>query len=124
MVLYTAWLIDQKTTAGARREIAACKVETARVADSIIRRAIHLHGALGISNELPLGRNLVMAQIHGIHDGPTEVHQVTVARQVLKGYAPAEHVFGSAWLPPRVEAARKRYAEVMAKAGASEPARA
>jgi acyl-CoA dehydrogenase len=117
MVLYTAWLIDQQKgyTPDVRKHIAACKVETARIYDSIVRRAIHLHGALGISNVLPLGRELMYAEINGIHDGPTEVHQVTVARQVLANYQPSDFVFGSWYEPPKIEAAQKRYAEELAK---------
>ncbi len=117
MVLYTAWLIDQHKayTPDVRKHIAACKVETARIADAVIRRAMHLHGALGVTNEMPFGRDLMSAQIHGIHDGPTEVHQVTVARQVLRGYKAAEHVFGSSWIPPKMEAARARYETELVK---------
>ena len=31
-----------------------CKVEMARVQQDILERAVHLHGALGVSRELPL----------------------------------------------------------------------
>ena len=49
----------------------------------------------------------------GIADGPTEVHKVTIARQVLKEYQPSEGLFPSAHLPPRREAARKRFADLL-----------
>ncbi len=46
-----------------------------------------------------------------IYDGPDEVHKVTVARQVLKRYAPAdvptEHV------PTRREAAKTKFADLL-----------
>ena len=113
LVLYTAWLIDQHTTAGARKEIAACKVECARVLHDVVQRAMHIHGALGVSNEMPLGGLWMLAPVMAIVDGPTEVHQVTIARQVLKGYRPSDSRFPTAWLPPRIDDARARFAEVL-----------
>lgn len=110
MVRYTAWLIDQQSTAGARAEIAACKVLAAQVLQDVVGRAIHLHGALGMTNELPLAAMWQSLPAMGIADGPTEVHEVTVARQVLKGYRPSDSAWPSTWLPPRVAAARERYA--------------
>lgn len=49
----------------------------------------------------------------GIVDGPTEVHQVTISRQVLEDYRPLPDEFPTAWLPPRIEAARERFAEAL-----------
>lgn len=43
-------------------------------------------------------------------DGPTEVHKVTVAKEVLRHRKPANGPFPSPHLPPRIEAARKKYA--------------
>jgi acyl-CoA dehydrogenase len=74
---------------------------------------MHIHGALGVSNEMPLGAMWMLAPTMGIVDGPTEVHQITIARQVLKDYRPAESMFPSAWLPPRIEEARARFAGVL-----------
>jgi acyl-CoA dehydrogenase len=64
---------------------------------------------------MPLMSLVTEAAVMGLADGPTEVHKVTVARQVLLGYSPAEGRFPSAWLPPRTEAARVRYAEILAR---------
>jgi acyl-CoA dehydrogenase len=113
MVLHTAWLIDQNTTAGARREVAACKVLTEQVLHDVAWRAMHLHGALGITNELPLMSLIEEAAVMGLADGPTEVHKVTVARQVLRHHSPTESTFPSAWLPPRIAAARERYLDLL-----------
>jgi acyl-CoA dehydrogenase len=38
-------------------------------------------------------------------DGPTEVHQTTVAKQVLRGYQPADGLWPSEYLPARRAAA-------------------
>jgi acyl-CoA dehydrogenase len=112
-VLHTAWLIDQRRTAGVRKEIAACKVLAAKVLHDVVGRAIQVHGALGVSNEMPLAGLWMVAAMMGIMDGPTEVHRVTVARQVLKGYRPATGPWPSAHLPARIAAARAKFAEVL-----------
>jgi acyl-CoA dehydrogenase len=114
MVIHTAWLIDQKTTAGVRKEIAACKIEATTVLHDVVARAIQVHGALGCSNELPLAELWTFAPTMGLMDGPTEVHQITIARDVVKRTPPAIGAYPSTWLPPRVEAAQARYATAIA----------
>lgn len=106
LVLYTAWLIDQGRARDARTYIAAVKVQTAEVLHDVVRRAMHVHGALGCSNEMPLARMWQTAPVLGIADGPTEVHKITVARHVLKGHAPYEGLWPRDYLPERVAAAR------------------
>ena len=110
-VLYTAWLIDQNTTAGTRKEIAAVKVLTAQVLHDVVYRAMHVHGALGVSNEMPFGGLWMQVPVMGIVDGPTEVHKATVARQVLKDYRPAPGLWPTQHLPGRIEAAKAKFAE-------------
>jgi acyl-CoA dehydrogenase len=51
------------------------------------------------------------AFVMGIADGPTEVHKVTVAKQVLKDYRPDNDLFPSYHLPKLREAARDKYAQ-------------
>ncbi|MFI6595633.1 acyl-CoA dehydrogenase family protein [Nonomuraea sp. NPDC050536] len=111
LVLHTAWLIDQSSTREARTQIAACKVAAARVFHDVVYRAMHIHGALGVSNETPLGRLWQAAPLMGIMDGPTEVHQASIARRVLKGYEPAPGPWPTEFLPEKIEAARAKYAD-------------
>src|SRR3954469_15222542 len=113
MVLHAAWVIDQVGGHKARKEIAAVKVATAKVLKDIVFRAMHVHGSLGVSNEMPLIGMWTMAPVMGIADGPTEVHKVTVARQVLKTYEPSPGLFPTQHLPARVAAAREQFAEVI-----------
>ena len=54
-----------------------------------------------------------MMPVMGIADGPTEVHKVTIARQVLKQYSASEGLFPTAHLPPRREAARAKFADLL-----------
>jgi acyl-CoA dehydrogenase len=113
MVLHAAWVIDQVGGHKARKEIGAVKVATAKVLKDIVFRAMHVHGSLGVSNEMPLIGMWTMAPVMGIADGPTEVHKVTVARQVLKGYQPSPGLFPTQHLPGRIAAAREQFAEII-----------
>jgi acyl-CoA dehydrogenase len=113
LVIQAAWKIDQVGGAKARREIAVVKVLTPKVLHDIVYASLHLHGSLGTSNEMPLIGMYSMAPVMGIADGPTEVHKVTIARSVLKEHSPAEGLFPSAHLPPRQDAARKRFANLL-----------
>jgi acyl-CoA dehydrogenase len=111
-VLYVAWSIDQTHDAKAvRKDIAAIKVLTPQVLHNVVQRSIQIHGALGVSNEMPLGGLWVAAAVMGLVDGPTEVHRTTVARQVLKGYTPVEGLWPSQHLPARLAAAREKFAQ-------------
>src|SRR5690606_11004850 len=85
---------EGETTAhGVREEIAACKVLAARVMHDVIHRALHIHGALGVSKDTRLSRMWQRVPAMGIVDGPTEVHISTVARQVLRDHKAYEGVW-------------------------------
>ena len=126
LVMYVAWCIDQGADRRSiRRDIAAIKVLTPKVLHDVTQRAIQVHGALGVSDEMPLGGLWMAAPIMGLVDGPTEVHRNTVARQVLKGYEPVEGLWPSQHLPARVARARAKYAdhpEALASASGGEEA--
>jgi len=113
LVLYTAWHIDQGHHDKIRTYIAAVKVQMAEVLHDVVRREVQVHGALGCSNEMPLARMWMTVPIMAIADGPTEVHKVTVARQVLKDYGPADGAWPSRFLPERTEEATRRVAEAL-----------
>ena len=101
-VLYTAWQIDRyQDYQRVRKDIAAIKVLTPKVLHDVVQRAIQVHGALGVTDELPLMSMSLTAQVLALADGPTEVHQVTVARQLLREYTPADGLWPSAHIPTR-----------------------
>jgi acyl-CoA dehydrogenase len=111
-VLYVAWEIDQyQDYRKVRHDIAAVKVLTAQVLHDIVQRSIQVHGALGVSNELPLGGYWMMVPVMGLVDGPSEVHRVTVARQILKRYQAAPGAWPTEHLPEKLAAARAKFAE-------------
>jgi acyl-CoA dehydrogenase len=114
LVLRTAWLIDKHNDyKRVRKDIAAVKVAMPKVYHDVVQRAMHLHGALGISNEMPFSRMMVGAQVMAIADGPTEVHKITLATQLLKDYQPNEGLWPSAHIPTRRAAARAHFASAL-----------
>lgn len=122
LTLQAAWKMDQLHAAGrhaseARVEIGVIKFWGARVLYNVIDRAIQIHGSLGYTTDLPLESMYRAARAARIYDGPDEVHKVTVARQILKGYRPSdpptEHV------PTRRAAALERFADLLDSAAVS-----
>jgi acyl-CoA dehydrogenase len=114
MVLHTAWEIDKYNDyKRVRKDIAAVKVVMPTVLHDIAWRAMQVHGALGVTNEMPFLGMVTGAAVMGLADGPTEVHKVTVAKQVLRGYKPSEDIWPSEWLPRKRDAARERFAEYL-----------
>jgi acyl-CoA dehydrogenase len=110
-VLYTAWSIDKYSDyRKVRKDIAAIKVLMPGVLHDIAQRALQVHGALGASNEMPFHRMMLGASVLGLADGPTEVHKVTVAKQVLRDYKPSDDLWPSQHLPKKLAAARAKFA--------------
>ena len=114
LVLRTAWLIDKhQDYKMVRKDIAAVKVAMPKVYHDVAQRAMQLHGALGISNEMPFTGMMAAAQVMAIADGPTEVHKITLGTQLLKGYKPVDGLWPSGHIPTMRDAARARYAELV-----------
>ena len=114
LVLHTAWKIDRfQDYQRVRKDIAAVKVVMPTVLTDVVTRAIQVHGALGVSNELPLAGMLLAGPILGLADGPTEVHKVTVARQVLRDHRPSDDLWPTRHLPRLRAQAHERYAELL-----------
>jgi acyl-CoA dehydrogenase len=110
LVMYTAWLIDQSSTAAVRQYVGACKVLAAQVLSDIAERTVHIHGALGVSNMMGLTSG---GAAMGLVDGPTEVHKIQIARQVLKDHRPHADGWPSQLRPRRLVAARHRFEEMV-----------
>ena len=82
----------------------------ASVLFNVIDRAIQVHGALGYSTDLPLEGMYRIARNFRISDGADEVHKVTIARQLLRGYEPVEG-WPSEHVPTRRAAALEQFAD-------------
>ena len=111
-VLYAAWLLDQdrEYSRRVRREISAVKASMPGVLKDVVYRALHLHGSLGMSNETPLMDMWQYVPEMGIVDGPTEVHKVSVARDILRDAAPAPGPFPTYFVPDTRAAAEAKFA--------------
>jgi len=113
-VLYTAWEIDEYNDyKRVRKDIATAKVVMPTVLHDIAWRAMQVHGALGTTNEMPLFQMIHGAAMLGLADGPTEVHKVTVARQILRDYRGTDDMWPSEWIPRKIEDAKQRYAHLL-----------
>jgi acyl-CoA dehydrogenase len=113
-VLYTAWEIDKYNDyQKVRKDIATAKVVMPTVLHDIAWRAMQVHGALGTTNEMPFFQMIHGAAVMGLADGPTEVHKVTVARQVVRDYKASDDVWPTEWIPKRLEAARAKFAKYL-----------
>jgi acyl-CoA dehydrogenase len=53
------------------------------------------------------------ASVMGIADGPTEVHKITVARQLLKDYRPTTGMWPTEWIPGKLDAAKAKFADLV-----------
>ncbi|HVY02333.1 MAG TPA: acyl-CoA dehydrogenase family protein, partial [Caulobacterales bacterium] len=115
-VLHCAWKIDKyKDYTKVRKDIAGVKVAMPKVYQDIAAKALHLHGAIGTTDEMPFKGMVNAAFVMGIADGPTEVHKVTVAKQVLKDYKPDNDLFPAYHLPKKREAAQNKYGPILDK---------
>jgi acyl-CoA dehydrogenase len=113
-VLYTAWEIDKYNDyKRVRKDIATAKVVMPTVLHDIAWRAMQVHGALGTTNEMPFFQMIHGAGVMGLADGPTEVHKVTVARQVLRGYKATDDMWPTEWIPKKIDEAKAKYAEYL-----------
>jgi acyl-CoA dehydrogenase len=86
LTMKAAWLMDTVGAKGARFEIAAIKVVAARVATTVIDRAIQLFGGAGVSDDWPLAQLWTYVRTVRIVDGPDDVHLMQIARRELRKY--------------------------------------
>lgn len=114
LVLQTAWKIDRYQDYNkVRGDIAAVKILSERVMVEVASKAIHLHGALGISNEMLFGEWLLWGHALGLADGPSEVHKITLARQLLRARPATAEGFPSQHVPTGAQAASEKFAEAL-----------
>jgi acyl-CoA dehydrogenase len=113
-VMHAAWTVDQGDARAAREVIAGVKVAAPRALNDVVSRCIQVHGALGLSNQLPLGEWIQQVYALALADGPVEVHQLNLAKSLLKAHTPAEGPWPSELIDTRLEKARQRYGQVSA----------
>lgn len=114
LVLRTAWLIDKhQDYKRVRKDIAAVKAVMPKLLHDIAARALHLHGSIGVSDEMPFVHSVVNSFFLGLADGPTEVHKVTVAREILDTYEACDELFPAYHLPRQRAKALSQYGDML-----------
>jgi alkylation response protein AidB-like acyl-CoA dehydrogenase len=86
LTLEAAWTIDRKGYAEARELVSLIKFHVAGVLQRVVDRAVQVHGALGLTDDTPLGMFYAHERAARIYDGPDEVHKVVVAKRILARY--------------------------------------
>ncbi|MEJ7786382.1 MAG: acyl-CoA dehydrogenase family protein [Solirubrobacteraceae bacterium] len=82
MVLHTAWKVENGLPH--RQEVAMVKTFVSEAFGRIVDRAVQIHGAAGIAMDLPISTWYQDARAARIYDGASEVHRMTIARELLK----------------------------------------
>jgi acyl-CoA dehydrogenase len=82
MVLHTAYKVEHGLPH--RQEVAMTKTFVSEAFGRIIDRAVQIHGAAGVATDLPIGQWYADARAARIYDGASEVHRMTIARELLK----------------------------------------
>ena len=87
MTLHAAWKIENLGVKEAREDIALIKFFVAGVMQNVIDRALQVHGGLGMTDDTIISFFYRHERAARIYDGPDEVHKMSVARWILKGYS-------------------------------------
>ena len=82
MVLHSAWKIEEGRDF--KQEVAMVKVHVSEALGHVVDRAIQICGSLGYSGDLPLERFYRDARAARLYDGPSEVHRMVIARNLVK----------------------------------------
>lgn len=110
LVLETAWLLDESHDYRAvRRNISAVKATAPVVLHDVASAALQIHGSLGLSNDMPFMDWIAQSYRVGLSDGPTDIHKVVVAKEVLRGYEPGDESFPDYFRPTARAAALERF---------------
>jgi len=84
LVLKTAWLMDTVGNKRAMTEIQAIKIAVPRAVQTIVDRAIQVHGGAGVSSDTPLAELYAGIRSLRLADGPDEVHLASLGRAELR----------------------------------------
>jgi len=75
----------------AKIDASICKIHATETSFRVLDRCIQIFGGLGVSHEMPLERWFREARIRRIGEGPSEVHRMVVARDILSRHGGTRH---------------------------------
>ncbi len=81
LVYEAAWKADRGEDI--KHEASVCKVFGTETAGRVVDRCIQIFGGMGVSRELPLERWYRELRIKRIGEGPSEIHRMVIARNLL-----------------------------------------
>lgn len=84
LTLRTAWRIQQAGWKAARRDISMIKFVVANTMQSVVDRALQVHGGLGMTDDTLLAFYYRQERAARIYDGPDEVHKLALGRHLLR----------------------------------------
>lgn len=87
LVFATCAKMDQVGAQESRDMIAACKTSVPLMAQTVIDRCIQMHGAGGLSEDFFMAEALAYARLCRQADGPEEVHQMALGKQIIERYS-------------------------------------
>ena len=76
--------VEGRPRRGRAMEASIAKLYSSEVLGRVIDRAVQIHGGYGVSKEFPLERWYREARIRRIGEGPSEVHRMVIARNLLR----------------------------------------
>ena len=82
LTLRAAWAKQQAQANGGRfsTEASVAKLTASESAMWITHQAVQIHGGMGYSREMPLGRYFRDAKITEIYEGTSEIQRMVIAR--------------------------------------------
>ena len=86
LTLKTAAKMDRAGNKAAKDLIAAIKIVAPNMAARVIDRSIQIHGAKGLTEDLPLAHFYNYARTCRLADGPDQVHMMALGRQLVRDY--------------------------------------
>jgi len=87
LTLQAAEAIDAHGAKGARDLIGGIKIVAPMMAQTVIDRAIQIHGAMGVSQDTFLADAWAYARTIRLADGPDQVHMASLGKQLIGQYA-------------------------------------
>lgn len=86
LTLYAAWRIDTVGAKEARDDISIIKWVVANTMNTVVDRALQVHGGLGMTDDTILAHFYRHERAARIYDGADEVHKTSYATRVFKRY--------------------------------------